>query len=220
MSNDYIPKPDETFHEWQSLLLSVIAAHATDWGITLSVLAPVNSLRNEWVEHWTLASHPSTRTSVTILAKTETRKSYEAALRGLVRSYLINNPAVTDADRVSMGLPVHDRKPSPVPTPATVPEFEVKMPVPRRLEIHFRDTGSTRRAKPPGVHGVEIRWALLKESPASLDELTRSGFDTRSPYTLDFDENHRGQSVYLALRWENSRGEKGPWSDIARAIIP
>jgi hypothetical protein len=30
----------------------------------------------------------------------------------------------------------------------------------------------------------------------------------------------RGKTVYFALRWENTRGEKGPWSEIMSAIIP
>lgn len=46
---------------------------------------------------------------------------------------------------------------------------------------------------------------LLKNSPA---------------HTLTFDENQRGKTVYFALRWENTRGEKGPWSQIVSSIIP
>ncbi|AHF94767.1 hypothetical protein OPIT5_26275 [Opitutaceae bacterium TAV5] len=53
-----------------------------------------------------------------------------------------------------------------------------------------------------------------------LNDLTRSGFDTRSPFTLNFDENQRGKTVYFALRWENTRGDKGPWSPITHAVVP
>jgi hypothetical protein len=30
----------------------------------------------------------------------------------------------------------------------------------------------------------------------------------------------RGKKLYFALRWENTRGEKGPWSEIHSTIIP
>jgi hypothetical protein len=35
-----------------------------------------------------------------------------------------------------------------------------------------------------------------------------------------FENDQRGKTVYFALRWENTRGEKGPWSAIQIAIIP
>ncbi|MDR1281625.1 MAG: hypothetical protein LBK99_12485, partial [Opitutaceae bacterium] len=37
---------------------------------------------------------------------------------------------------------------------------------------------------------------------------------------LDFDENQRGQRIWLIARRENTRGQKGPWTDILSAIIP
>jgi hypothetical protein len=44
--------------------------------------------------------------------------------------------------------------------------------------------------------------------------------NTRTPYTFPFEYDQRGQTVYFALRWENTRGEKGPWSEIHSTIIP
>jgi hypothetical protein len=43
---------------------------------------------------------------------------------------------------------------------------------------------------------------------------------TRTSLTLEFDEPDRGKTVYFCLRWENTRGQKGPWSPIQKAIIP
>ncbi|MDR1279356.1 MAG: hypothetical protein LBK99_00850 [Opitutaceae bacterium] len=56
--------------------------------------------------------------------------------------------------------------------------------------------------------------------PTSLDLFTHSEFSTRDMIQLDFDENQRGQRIWLIARWENTRGQKGPWSDILSAIIP
>jgi hypothetical protein len=48
-----------------------------------------------------------------VLKKNETRKALVAAVRVYVKAYLINNAAVTDEDKVAMGLPVysHTRHP-------------------------------------------------------------------------------------------------------------
>jgi hypothetical protein len=38
--------------------------------------------------------------------------------------------------------------------------------------------------------------------------------------TLAFEGHDRGKTLYYALRWENTRGEKGPFSPIAAVIVP
>jgi hypothetical protein len=50
--------------------------------------------------------------------------------------------------------------------------------------------------------------------------LAHSVFDTRSPYTFQFDLADAGKRFYCCLRWENTTGQKGPWSEIQNAIIP
>jgi hypothetical protein len=35
-----------------------------------------------------------------------------------------------------------------------------------------------------------------------------------------YSETERGKPVYYAGRWQNEKGEKGPWGDIVSAIIP
>jgi hypothetical protein len=73
-----------------------------------------------------------------------------------------------------------------------------------------------------------LKIAVLKETeeafrdtpPESINDLANSSFDTRSPFTLTFDETQRGLTVYFCLCWENTRGEKGPWGEIMSAVIP
>ncbi|MDR1864959.1 MAG: hypothetical protein LBR08_05235 [Bacteroidales bacterium] len=71
-----------------------------------------------------------------------------------------------------------------------------------------------------GVRGAEIRWLISATPPVNWDDLRHSEFDTRSPFTMSFSGDQRGQTVYFALRWENNTGEKGPWCEIQSAIIP
>ncbi|MDR1273488.1 MAG: hypothetical protein LBK12_02965, partial [Odoribacteraceae bacterium] len=66
----------------------------------------------------------------------------------------------------------------------------------------------------------EIRWAISETPVVNVDDLTHSAFDTRTPFNLEFRGEERGKAVYFCLRWENTRGEKGPWSEIQSAIIP
>ncbi|EIP96453.1 hypothetical protein OpiT1DRAFT_00868 [Opitutaceae bacterium TAV1] len=222
MSTDYIPRKDEDFHTWQINFFVELGSgtRITRLGIPQVRITALESLQGQWDDAFRLASQPGTRTPLTIEQKNHARDNYESFLRTLVRQHIANNEQTTDDDRVALGLPIHKTTRTPAPVPATYPDFTVDTGILRQLTIHFHEHGKKTSAKPPGVHGAEILYALLAAPPATLGELTRSGFDTHSPFTLSFDENERGKHVYFCLRWENTRGQKGPWSPIVSAIIP
>jgi hypothetical protein len=70
------------------------------------------------------------------------------------------------------------------------------------------------------VHGAEILYEIRDEPPATAEDLRHSSFATKTRMVYTFTEAERGKKVYFAARWENTRGEKGPWSDVVSAIIP
>jgi hypothetical protein len=43
--------------------------------------------------------------------------------------------------------------------------------------------------------------------------------DTRSPYVLDFSGSDGAKNAHYILRWVNTRGQKGPWSETVSATI-
>jgi hypothetical protein len=88
------------------------------------------------------------------------------------------------------------------------------------VEIHFHEEGSENRAKPAGVHGAEFVYALLDVAPVDWSQLPHSTFATRTPLKLTFTGFERGKTLYFAARWENTRGEKGPWNEIKAVIVP
>jgi hypothetical protein len=166
--------------------------------------------------------NPAERTPLKMDALADAEKEFVPLYRQLYSGMLKGNPLVTNVDLDAMDLPKRSeggRTSSPVSN--TYPGFSIDSGTIRRLIISYFDKKSRKRkSKPEGQHGVEIRWAILLAPPADIDELRNSSFDTRSPFVLDFEESERGETVYVCLRWENTRGEKGPWSGIQSAIIP
>jgi hypothetical protein len=163
------------------------------------------------------------RTTTITAVMLETEKKFIPIYRELYNGWLRSNPLVTDEDLVFMGLPKHmsnERRPAPIPTtwPAAFPNTATQ----RRIKIDFDDSsGPRKKAKPAGTHGAEIRWAIFDgPQEVTLEELIHSSFDTRTPFFLDFKEEERGKVFYFTMRWENTRGEKGPFSPIQEAIIP
>jgi hypothetical protein len=219
MSTDYIPRSDGAFLEWAKTLITYAAAHLTTFNIPQTAFTPIQTLLTAYETAFEAVQNPN-RGKVDVLNKDESRDALKAAQRTFVKAYLAFNPAVMDADKESMGLPLRDNTRTPTPPPSTIPEAEIDSSIIRQLTIRFKDNGSEKRGKPTGVHGVEIVWDMTETAPATMDEFKNSAFDTASPYTFTFDESQRGKKVFFCLRRENARGEKGPWSEIYNAIIP
>jgi hypothetical protein len=154
------------------------------------------------------------------IAKNAARKLAKSAMRDFANGSIRCNKNMKKEDKLVYGIhPVH-RTPAHTGKLESYPEADPDTSVIRQVTIHFWDSVTKKRGKPRGVHGAEIRWAVLNHPPASVEELVNSDFDTASPFTLRFDETHRGRRLYFCLRWETNANVKGPFGEIYTAIIP
>jgi hypothetical protein len=220
--HDYISSNDAVFDNWQKNLLRQLEEKSilSKWDIPQQAYDALLPLQAGWDVHYAAAKNPNDRTRAQVTAKNEAGKTYKSALRIFIKAYLTYNPKISDDEREVLGLPVHKKGRTPAPVPKGYPFFRIDSSVIRRLTVYFFDDANERRMKPEGVHGAEIRWDFSDVPVVEPEKLIRSGFDTASPYTIEFSGEDRGRMVYIALRWENTRGEKGPWSEIINAIVP
>jgi hypothetical protein len=221
IANDFLPRKDNEFQVWANNFVTYLGQIYTQIQFPGDVYQNLNTLYTDFAQKLQIAESPTTRTKAAIQEKIDSRHILEQALRRAIREYLTNNHFLTDPDRDNLGLPIHKTTRTPAPIATTYPEFEVDSGTIRRLIIHYHDQGSGKsKAKPVGQHGVEIRWLISEVPIIDITDLKNSSFDTRTPFTLEFEGHDRGKMVYFCLRWENTRGEKGPWSEIESAIIP
>jgi hypothetical protein len=220
MANDFVPKASASFFRWVGVLISYLQANLARFNIAETVFAPIKALYDTYVAKYNLASDPATKTPVATTEKKEAEKSLTSNLRPFLKAYVSYNPAVTEGDKRSMELPLHQSSRSSVPPPNTYPDLTVGTGIIRHLKLHFRDHETKKRAKPNGVTCVVVRWAILTTPPTSVEELPNLALDTSSPYDLAFSESQRGSWVYACMAWQNAKGERGPWSEIVSAIIP
>jgi hypothetical protein len=219
MAGDFIPHQDGAFLEWAKTLLAYIPPKLTAFNIPAGTITPIQGQLTAYETAFNATQNPN-RGKVDVLNKNEAKETLTQSLRAFIKGFLTYNPAVSDADKENMGLPLHDGTRTPAPAPTTIPELELDSSVIRQISVHFKDAGSDKRGKPAHIHGVELRWALLDNPPASVEDLIKSAFDTASPYTFKFDEPERGKALYICPCWENNKGDKGPWGEIYKAIIP
>jgi hypothetical protein len=86
--------------------------------------------------------------------------------------------------------------------------------------LNVRDSESKSAGKPPHTIGFEIWRRIGGDTEPTYEEMQFVELATRSPHTLEYPSTDRGKMVWYATRWVNTRGEKGPWSEIVSAIVP
>jgi hypothetical protein len=216
-----IPTGDSDFDERQEIITLATATNLTAWNINPTWFnGELLPAKGKWTFAWAAYKNPATRTKVITFNKKEARKLYQPILSKLI-DMLKSDPVVTPSNLEAMGIVIGKGRGNITnPGPKSRPDFDIDSSMIRQLKVLYRDQGATSRAKPHGVHGVEICWAILGAPPQDISELANSSFSTHSPFTLEFKEHERGKTIWFCLRWESTTGEKGPWSEIVSAIIP
>ncbi|HMG73869.1 MAG TPA: hypothetical protein VK582_10240 [Pyrinomonadaceae bacterium] len=218
MAQDWFPSADGDITPWLTNFLTIANANLTALHLTGADLLPVQQA----LENWTDLYDTHTTAQAAALAARDGKdgglEAIETALRPLVNRIQANQ-AVTDPLRHSMGLTVRSTTRTAVGVPTTHPVATVDTSQRLQQTISFVDelTPSS-RAKPPGVSGCEI-WVKVGAAPTDPSELSFLAVDTRSPYVAEYDGADAGKIAYYMLRWINTRGERGPWSQTVSGTI-
>jgi hypothetical protein len=131
------------------------------------------------------------------------------------------------ADRATIGITVRDRDGTPTATPTTRPQAVVRAGGRLTHTLRLTDESTpTRRARPAGVLGAEV-WVKLVDAdqPAPTDpardpsSFTFLTMTTKPSFRAEFKAGEGGKTAVYMARWVNTRGEKGPWSEITTATV-
>lgn len=215
---DYLPGPDADYQAWVTNFVTYANANLAALGLVAADMLPVTT--NQLAFNNGFSAHIAAKNAAMAAKQTkdESRVALTGAIRPLVRR-LQASPAVSDAERAALGITV--RTPSaPIGPPITAPLVSIECGQRLQHTLRFVDASTpTRRAKPPGVMGVEIWNKVGTTPPVGEGELRFVAVDTSAPYVLDFDAVEGGKTAYYWLRWVNPTGERGPWSEQAAATI-
>jgi hypothetical protein len=156
-NKDYIPTTGAGFLEWSENLLKVSTANKAAWGLKDEKLARLQALHDDYAAALARSQSPN-RGKIDVLRKNETEAVLKTEERGFVKSSLAYNEAVSDIDRESLRITIHDKTPSTHPVPDTLPDVEIETPLPREVQIKFRQS-----FRPT----VRLSWCLTKTGGGS-----------------------------------------------------
>jgi hypothetical protein len=168
------------------------------------------------------------------VAKDNAKETAVQSMRVFARENLRFNPAIDDGTRLFLGLRKLDTTKSVIRTPMSQCTATVKTPGLHMVEIDLTAYAEL-SANERGNYGVRIYWGILTQGgttlemaagpkhylvkpPTTGEELGNSVFTRRKKYLFNFDGDS-GNRVFFFCRWENSKGEAGPFGPPVSTII-
>lgn len=218
MNDPYIPPADTAFNLWQRTLVEYIAGHAAELPLEPAEIAELQAGQAQWEADFLAHQLAQANARSKRVAKTGSRKSHTRLIRaaaGKLQASLI----VTNEHKKGMGIPVRDKIRTRIPPPDTAPHIRLVPAAGGRLRVIARALGKD-EVKPDGVYACEL-WAKIGgDPPAGRNDCEGMGFRTRTSSYLEFTGEQAGQRIYVIGMWINRKGERGPLSATASAIIP
>jgi hypothetical protein len=213
MSNDVFSASEADFLTFVTTFNAGAVAHADLLGIP-SVLVTDNTAK---LADYTAAYHAAEAPNAGKIDR-EDRKEKRAALTGatrkIKRAYLDADPLdkVTPEILLDFGLPPKDATRTDVPDPTEVVPFTLEGG--KYLQVVVKHP-----ARPPRYNGAVAFYKVGGSVPETHKELTQSKLLTRPREILTFEDTQLGQTLYIALSWENEKGRLGPPSPIQARVI-
>ena len=218
----YMPRPDGDFSAWAQHYYDAVEKWYSVQGFDPNDLTNLKKALETWLALYPAHVAAQQRAEGARQAKDAARAALEKQVRP-VTNFVQGYPKTTNADRAEMGITVRDTSPTPAPAPSSRPLALVESG--QRLTHQLRlvdESTPTRRARPAGVLGAEV-WVKLVDAdqPAPTDPtaLTFLTMTTKPSFRAEFKAGEGGKTAVYMARWVNTRGEKGPWSEVTTATV-
>ena len=210
MPTNFLPNKDAGLLAWATNFSTRITATPVAYGLVAAQATAFTGVLSPFSAALTTATNPATRTRSAVAAKDAAKKPLQALARDLAR--VVNAfPAITNAQRIDLGLTPRSGTVSPIQPPQNAPVLEVVGAVGRLLKIRLRTAGSTRRGFETGVAGATIFSYVGTTPPADISLWRFEGSTTRSSAEVEFSPMvPAGSQVFLTAFFFNPRAESGP----------
>ncbi len=220
MGNDVLPGSDAQFEIFQAHFITTLTKSPAKFGVTADDVAALAAAQKVWSAAYPTHLKAQQDAQAATQAKQTARGNLEVVLR--MAAQKVSATAGTDNSlRAAAGLPVRVETRSVVGAPETRPIGRLQAAGSRTLIVHFTDEVKPNRlAKPDGIRGAEIFYFVGAEPPVDPDDYTFLALDTKTPYTHEHDPADAGKGVHYLLRWQNTKGETGPFGAVVSAKVP
>ena len=212
----YIPPRDTNLNAWLTNFSALITAGPSAYGLVAADAVTIAADVAAWTAAYTPVTSASTKTATAVSAKNTAKVTVLAQIRVYAQT-IANNPGVTSANKIALGLNPKTSTPVPITTPTTYPILTAISTSTAGTILRYRDSVASPsvKAKPYGVIGVQV---YAKTSTTVITDPTQLLFFTttsKSPFTLPLTPiTLPAPTAYFAARYVTRKGLLGPWSPI------
>ena len=211
----------------------VLKTRAVDWGIPATEGAELVRLTAEAEAVLTEAQN-SRRTSVMTEKCKVAFDALTEEMHSLKSQYFLS-PPLTEFDFASLKLQSADTNHSPVSAPSSRVQADVSRVGHHQLELRLHPASGSPIDPQRSDYGYRIYYGVLPQNgtsvgseekleliqaPTSGNDLPFSKFTYRQQEVFDFAPEDSGKTAYFCIRYENSKGDSGPWGSLFSALIP
>ena len=220
VKKDYIPRTDDKLLEWGKNFMGHIGVNIERF----KVPPPGDQMHNTLNSFEVLLKkcQGPNRGKVDTFEKNEARRRFVNEFRTYVQGFIAKNPFVSNADREKMQITVYDKTPSRVGAPVGLATASIVYLGGQVLELlieHVAGTEFDERAN----YGYRVYYDVVAEhqpQPEHGSQLTKSRFTHHRKEKFEFAHEDVKKMAYFSIRYENSKGQSGPWGPVIAAIIP
>ena len=218
--SSFIPKAEGNFDAFVRQFVQQVTQHPEEYEVSKDRIKTLEAQLTEWDKKYAAAVKARDAAKAATESKDEARDALEESVRS-VSKLIQANDEISNAARDAAGLPVHKTTRTPVPVPRTFPMATVIGTDRLELTLMYSDVATpTRKARPHGCRGCEVYVAVADNPPKNPEDYRFVAFSTRTPELIKFKSDDGGKTANFLLRWVNTKGEPGPWSQAISATIP
>ncbi|MCC6907208.1 MAG: hypothetical protein IT430_04640 [Phycisphaerales bacterium] len=211
-SGSYIPSTDAGFKDWLNTFSTLIAADPGKYGLDASDAVIISNLNTQYAAAYQTVQSNSTRTPNSIAQKDALKASATASCR-VYAMMIKSNVAVSNDDKLALGIHVDDTTPTPIPAPVTAPLLNIVSAFSGTHQIRYADENTpASRRKPAGAIQIELYVYVATGATANPDDAKFVGAFTKNPILYEFDPVDANKTATYFARWRTQRGLVGPWS--------
>jgi hypothetical protein len=234
MRSDWLPAKREQQIAMAKQWYAILNRNAQKWKIPNEVETELEGLTEAAQDE--LAEAMSGNRTATITARCNEAFSALVAKMRDIKDRYFKKPPLADPDFISLGLKPKDTVKTPVAAPAGQAEADVTYPGPHLLMLRLRHIEGT-LTDDRADYGYRVYYGILPHGgataeeaagihhylmkpPVSGEELPNSTFPRRKKEIMDLPAEDSGKTAYFCIRYENAKGQKGPWGPLFSAVIP
>ena len=206
----YIPTREAQLRDFAQNLTDRLTAMGADYGVTAEQILPFVEAYNTFVARYAITSNPATKTKPAVAAKNDAKAEMVRQIRLLV-SVLQGWPAMTNAKRDELRIPVRDDQPTPIDPPTEMPVLRIAGVYGSVMDLEVRRADGETKRKPAGVRGVWLYSFVGDNPPAQLTAWQfRGGSTKHNPQIVFEPEVVPGTKVWVTALWVNPTDRPGP----------